>query len=207
MIPSAMTSDIAPLMDLRIRGLSSCFTAANGTKSVKGNGSLATRGASTLLPQPFAGCVNNLSVERLLRCVLAVGMAALFIVTACEAAPAERATVAIPSPTPTPSPTDPPRRAPTPTPPNGPDALVCAERVTLPPIADVIGIAWSPNGRTLAIDHTVVLPSARITGSPEDFFLDALDLPTGELTPLGVGERQQWSTTGNYLRYWSWDGE
>src|SRR5947208_2836983 len=63
-----------------------------------------------------------LSVERLPRCVLAVGMAALFLLSACEATPAERATVAIPSPTPTPSPTDPPRRAPTPTPPNGPDA-------------------------------------------------------------------------------------
>ena len=56
--------------------------------------------------------------------------------------------------------------------------------------SDVIGIAWSPNGRTLAIDHTVVLPSARITGSPEDFFLDALDLPTGELTPAGTATAQ-----------------
>jgi murein DD-endopeptidase MepM/ murein hydrolase activator NlpD len=71
----------------------------------------------------------------------------------------------------------------------------------------VIGVAWSPNGRTLAIDHMVVLPSAEITGSPEEFFLDALDLPTGELTPLGVGERQQWSASGTYLSYWSWNGE
>jgi hypothetical protein len=96
---------------------------------------------------------------------------------------------------------------PTPSPPNGPDAFTCVERVSLPPIADVIGVAWSPNGRTLAIDRMVVLPSARITGSPEEFFLDALDLPTGELTPLGVGERQQWSASGRYLSYWSWDGE
>lgn len=114
---------------------------------------------------------------------------------------------AIATPTPSPSPTDPPRRVPTPSPPNGPDAFTCTERVNLPPIADVIGVAWSPDGRTLAIDHMVVLPSARITGSPEEFFLDALDLPTGELTPLGVGERQQWSATGKYLSYWSWDGE
>jgi len=28
----------------------------------------------------------------------------------------------------------------------------------------VIGVAWSPDGRTLAIDRMVVLPSARITG-------------------------------------------
>jgi len=129
------------------------------------------------------------------------------MIAACETPPAGRPTVTISSPSPSPNPTDPPRRAPTPTPPNGPDALVCTERVPIPPITDVIGVAWSPNGRTLAIDYTVVLPSARITGSPEDFFLDALDLPTGELTPLGVGERQQWSTSGKYLSYWSWDGD
>ena len=71
----------------------------------------------------------------------------------------------------------------------------------------MIGIAWSPNGRTLAIDHTVPLPSDKITGSPEEFFLDALDLTTGDLRPLGVGERQQFSGSGKYLSYWSWNGE
>jgi hypothetical protein len=129
------------------------------------------------------------------------------LASACDAAPASQATTVPPAATSSVSPTEPPRRIPTPTPPSGPDALVCTERVTLPPIADVIGVAWSPNGRTLAIDHMVVLPSARITGSPEEFFLDALDLPTGELTPLGVGERQQWSASGKYLSYWSWDGQ
>ena len=149
-------------------------------------------------------------MERLRRRALAAGIAALCLLTACETPPTGQPTVAIGSPTSAPSPTDPPRRAPTPTPPNGPDALSCTERVALPQlaqIADVIGVSWSPNGRTLAIDRTIVLPSARITGSPEDFFLDALDLPTGELTPLGVGERQQWSATGKYLSYWSWDGD
>lgn len=138
--------------------------------------------------------------RRLLAILLAV-----IAVVACQ--PAPTATISLAPPTPTPSPTDPPRRPPTPTPPNGPGALICTERVALPPIEDVIGVAWSPNGRTLAIDRKVVLPSARITGSPEEFFLDALDLPTGELTPLGVGERQQWSSTGKYLSYWSWDGD
>ena len=128
------------------------------------------------------------------------------MLAACEQPPASQATATL-SASPTPAPTDPPRRLPTPTPPNGPDAFTCAERVSLPPILDVIGVAWSPNSRTLAIDRMVVLPSARITGSPEEFFLDALDLPTGELTPLGVGERQQWSASGKYLSYWSWDGE
>ncbi len=77
----------------------------------------------------------------------------------------------------------------------------------MPDIPDVIGIAWSPDGHTLAIDHVVTLPSDKITGSPEEFFLDALDLATGELRPLGVGERQQWSGSGKYLSYWSWNGE
>jgi hypothetical protein len=71
----------------------------------------------------------------------------------------------------------------------------------------VNNVKFSPDGRTIAIDRVVTLPSARITGSPEEFFLDALDIPTGELTPLGVGERQQWSASGKYLAYWSWDGE
>jgi hypothetical protein len=144
-------------------------------------------------------------VNRARRCAAVIGALAL-VLGACEQPPASQATATL-SPSPTPVPTDPPRRPPTPTPPNGPDAFTCAERVSLPPILDVIGVAWSPNGRTLAIDRMVVLPSARITGSPEEFFLDALDLPTGELTPLGVGERQQWSASGKYLSYWSWDGE
>src|SRR5258708_17480173 len=132
-----------------------------------------------------------------------IALALALVAAACEAAVTPSP---LPTASPSPSPTDPPRRPPSPTPPSGPDAYVCTERVALPPIADVIGVAWSPNGRTLAVDRMVVLPSDRITGSPEEFFLDALDLPTGELTPLGVGERQQWSTTGKYLSYWSWDG-
>ena len=172
---------------------------------VKGNGKPARSVRPTLIPRCLAGCVNNLSVDRGPRRALAL-IAAAMLVAACEPVPAGRASPVATATAP-PSATDPPRRAPTPTPPNGPDAFACTDRVTLPAIADVIGVAWSPNGRTLAIDRMVVLPSARITGSPEDFFLDALDLATGELTPLGVGERQQWSATGTYLSYWSWNGE
>jgi len=139
----------------------------------------------------------------------AVILTAIVALAACEQSPAAQVSPApaTASPSPSPSPTASPHPVATATPPNGPDALACTERVALPPIADVIGVAWSPNGRTLAIDRMVVLPSARITGSPEEFFLDALDLPTGELTPLGVGERQQWSASGTYLSYWSWNGE
>ncbi|HEV2249936.1 MAG TPA: M23 family metallopeptidase [Candidatus Limnocylindria bacterium] len=143
-------------------------------------------------------------MDRTRRCAIGWFLAAA-LVAACEPVPTGQASASPPAPAP--APTGSPRGVAAPTPPNGPDALVCTDRVALPPIADAIGVAWSPNGRTLAIDHMVALPSARITGSPEEFFLDALDLPTGELTPLGVGERQQWSGSGTYLSYWSWDGD
>ena len=140
-----------------------------------------------------------------------VGVAALaalaLVAGGCEPAPINVPAPPTASPSPSPSPTDAPRRVPTPTPPSGAGAFTCTERVTIPDIADVIGAAWSPDGRTIAIDRVVALPSARITGSPEEFFLDAFDIATGEVTPLGVGERQQWSASGRYLAYWSWDGE
>ena len=155
------------------------------------------------------GCVNNLPVDRARRCAAAVIGACAVLLTACEPVPTSQPSpAAVVSPSAAPSSTGTPLRTttPTPTPPNAPDAFVCTERVTLPSIPDVIRVAWSPDGRTLAIDRMVVLPSAQITGSIEEFFLDALDLQTGELTPLGVGERQQWSASGKYLAYWSWDG-
>ena len=123
-----------------------------------------------------------------------------------QASPTPAAATASPAASPVVTNTAAPR-TPTPTPPSGPGALRCTERVALPDIPDVIGIAWSPDGRTLAIDHTVPLPSDKITGSPEEFFLDSLDLATGEFRPLGVGERQQFSGSGKYLSYWSWNGE
>ena len=145
-----------------------------------------------------------------LRSILGVSVA-MALVAGCSAEPAQpsqsASAVAASLAAATSSPTEPARRTPTPPPPSGPDALRCTDRVTVPDIADVIGIAWSPDGHTLAIDRVVPLPSDKITGSPEDFFLDSLDLATGELRPLGVGERQQWSGSGKYLSYWSWNGE
>ena len=133
-------------------------------------------------------------------------------IAACEGAPAAQATILPAAGQPSAKTTAAPTvarasRAPTASPPRGPDALRCTERVALPDIADVIGIAWSPDGHTLAVDHVVTLPSDKITGSPEEFFLDSLDLSTGDIRPLGVGERQQWSGSGTYLSYWGWNGE
>lgn len=149
-------------------------------------------------------------MNRLRRCGLLPAIVFAAALGACEPAPGGQASAsAAVTPTGTATrPTAPTRPAPpTPTPPNGPDALRCTDRVTLPDIPDVIGVAWSPDGHTLALGHVVPLPSDKITGSPEDFFLDSLDLSTGEVRPLGVGERQQWSGSGKYLSYWSWNGE
>lgn len=144
------------------------------------------------------------------RAILGVTLAMALLV-GCSAEPvrpaASASAVAASHAAPTSSPPEPVRRTPTAPPPSGPDALRCTDRVPLPVVPDVIGIAWSPDGHTLAIDRVVPLPSDKITGSPEDFFLDSLDLSTGELRPLGVGERQQWSGSGKYLSYWSWNGE
>src|SRR5438105_13107773 len=127
----------------------------------------------------------------------AAALAALALIAGgCEPAPV---TVPVPptaSPSPSPSPTDAPRRVATPTPPSGAGAFTCTERVTIPDIADVIGAAWSPDGRTIAIDRVVALPSARITGSPEEFFLDAFDIATGEGAPLAGGGRPPVSALG-----------
>lgn len=133
-------------------------------------------------------------------------VAALALCCACTAAPPQAVTTPRPSPPPA-SPSAPPRLL-TPLPTLaaavGPS---CTEHVTLPAVPDVAGVAWSPDGNTLVVSRVVALPSDRITGSPEDFFLDALDLRTGELNPLGVGERVRFSASGTRLAYWSWDGE
>ncbi|MHB8630503.1 MAG: WD40 repeat domain-containing protein, partial [Candidatus Limnocylindria bacterium] len=141
-----------------------------------------------------------------LRCAVAIAAIAAAL-TACVPVVSGGPTGAPAAQTASPAATVAPPQAPPATPPNGPDALRCTERVAIPDIPDVIGVAWSPNGHTIAIDHVVALPSADITGSPEDFFLDTLDVATGEIRPVGVGERQQWSASGTYLAYWGWNGE
>src|SRR5438445_11417144 len=93
----------------------------------------------------------------------ALAMLAL-VAGGCEPAPSSGPAPATPSPIPSPSPTDAPRRVATPTPPRGAGAFSCTERITIPDIADVIGAAWSPDGRTLAIDR-VDRKSTRLNSS------------------------------------------
>lgn len=86
------------------------------------------------------------------------------------------------------------------------DPYSCAERLEVPGVPDVIEVAWSPDGTTLAIVHTVTLAS-RFTGTPEDFLIDALDLRSGQLTRIALGERPHWSGSGRYLSFWDWNGD
>jgi len=138
-----------------------------------------------------------------------VGVAAL-VAAACTA-PAAVATRA-PSPQTTTSPeltiAPSPLALPTATPrPPVTEPFRCTERVPIPDVDHVVYATWSPDATKLAISRVVTLASPRtITGWEEEFFLDSFDVRTGELRPLGVGERPQWSADGRYLSYWGWDG-
>jgi murein DD-endopeptidase MepM/ murein hydrolase activator NlpD len=79
----------------------------------------------------------------------------------------------------------------------------CTERVMLPALGNVIDAQWSPDSTTLAVTWFARLPSRRtVTGYQEDEITDALDVKTGALRPLGVGDHPRWSGSGAYLSYW-----
>jgi len=85
----------------------------------------------------------------------------------------------------------------------------CTERLRIPRVTDVMEARWSPDSTTLALSWYAKLPSRRtVTGYQEgDTVLDTLDLRTGTIRPLGVGERPEWSTSGKYVSYWGPDGD
>ncbi len=84
------------------------------------------------------------------------------------------------------------------------DPYSCTERLDIPDIADVTSVAWSPNASTLAVAHAVTLPG-RFTGTPEDFYILTLDLRTGQLGSIGLGERPQSSGSGKYVAFYDYD--
>lgn len=82
-------------------------------------------------------------------------------------------------------------------------SLHCLERVDIPEIPNVMEARWSPDRRTLAVVWFARLPSTRSpTGYVEQELTDTLDLVTGRLWPVGVGDQPEWSTTGAHLAYW-----
>ena len=87
------------------------------------------------------------------------------------------------------------------------DPLNCTDRSKIPQIQNVTATAWSPDSSTLALVHTVAVPSTKtVTGYEEDQRLGVLNVATGALRDLGRGNRPTWSGSGAYLAYWNDDG-
>ena len=84
---------------------------------------------------------------------------------------------------------------------NGP--LYCVQRLDIPTVENVMETKWSPDGHTLALVWFSQLPSRRSpTGYTELELVDALDVSTGRLVPVGVGDEADWSGDGTLLSYW-----
>lgn len=85
-------------------------------------------------------------------------------------------------------------------------SLACVERVQIPTIANPLEAKWSPDANLLAVSWFGRIPTTRTpTGYEEQELVDVLDLRTGTLWPVGVGDVPRWSTTGTYLSYWGPD--
>lgn len=84
-----------------------------------------------------------------------------------------------------------------------PDPLSCIDHVDLPPIGQALESRFSPDSTHLAFTRIVTSTSSvTVTGFAEDPALSILDLSTGRITDLGMGQRPQWSVTGTYLSFW-----
>ena len=92
------------------------------------------------------------------------------------------------------------------TPPEDPEqfaSLHCVTRVPTTTVSNVMEEKWSPDGTKLLVVWFAQLPYAKsVTGYEEQEVTDALDLRTGELRPVGVGDHPLWSGTGRYISYW-----
>lgn len=92
------------------------------------------------------------------------------------------------------------------TPPGDPEpmpSMHCLERMEIPAIPNIMEARWSPDSHTLAVVWFAQLPSARSpTGYIEQELTDTLDLRTGRVWPVGVGDQPEWSTSGELLSYW-----
>lgn len=81
--------------------------------------------------------------------------------------------------------------------------LHCLQRLAVPAVENVIDARWSPDGAKLALVWFGRVPSRRaVSGYHEEELVDILDLGTGALRPVGVGDEPEWSGSGRYLAYW-----
>ena len=82
-------------------------------------------------------------------------------------------------------------------------SLQCVQRMDVPFVQNVMEAKWSPDSTTLALVWFAQLPSSRsVTGYREQEIIDTLDLKSGQLRPLGVGDEVDWSGTGAFTSYW-----
>lgn len=82
-------------------------------------------------------------------------------------------------------------------------SLHCVQPVATTRVENVMEAQWSPDGHTLALVWFARVPSTRSpTGYREVEVVDSLDVRTGRLWPIGVGDEVDWSGTGAYLSYW-----
>jgi murein DD-endopeptidase MepM/ murein hydrolase activator NlpD len=89
-----------------------------------------------------------------------------------------------------------------------PNAQACGDRLDLPAVENVMETKWSPDGHTLALVWFSQLPSRRSqTGYIERELVDSLDVATGRLLPIGVGDEPDWSGDGSLLSYWGPNAE
>jgi murein DD-endopeptidase MepM/ murein hydrolase activator NlpD len=83
------------------------------------------------------------------------------------------------------------------------DPLSCTDRMDLPPLGQALESRFSPDSTHLAVTRIVTSASeVTVTGFEEDPALSVLDLASGRITELGMGQRPQWSETGTYLSFW-----
>ena len=89
-----------------------------------------------------------------------------------------------------------------------PPSLSCVTPLAVPAVQNVMETKWSPDGTKLALVWFSQLPSKRSnTGYVEQEITDTLDLKTGRLWPVGVGDQPRWSGTGAYISYWGPTGD
>jgi len=97
----------------------------------------------------------------------------------------------------------PARAAPPPEDPELAEGLHCVQPVQIPLVENVMEAQWSPDGHTLGLVWFSRVPSTRTpTGWEEVEIIDSLDVKTGRLWPIGVGDELDWSGTGKYASYW-----
>src|SRR4051812_9326687 len=84
-----------------------------------------------------------------------------------------------------------------------PVTMNCVTPLEIPYVQNVMESKWSPDSTKLALVWFAKVPSKRSnTGYEEQEITDTLDLATGRLRPVGVGDEPRWSATGRFLSYW-----